>query len=448
MKQKEQKKTDIVFCIKARPFPEQEAHSFHPVLPRFKRKTMLSYSSNKKYIESLLNQCIANPVNALVGGKIIGDGNNYAFQEASNLSANVTKIKFLSKVKAFRLNLSRIQQRMLLREEISLKPFNTFGIEAYARFFIEVFKEETIIDLAGELQDNYLPLLVLGGGSNILFTKDFPGTVLKISTKGIHVVKEDEETVWVKASAGENWDDFVSFCVDKGWGGIENLSAIPGNAGTSPVQNIGAYGVEMKDTFVQLEAFDLESKGIKILSKDDCRFGYRESIFKSQNKGRYIILNVTFRLTKRPILCLDYGNIRNELAIMKVTNPGIKDVREAVCRIRADKLPDPKVTGNAGSFFKNPVIPPQQYESLKQSFPGIVSFGQNGNIKLAAAWMIEQCGWKGKQKGNAGVHPTQPLVLVNLGNATGLEIINLADKIRQSVYEKFGIMLETEVNII
>ncbi len=337
---------------------------------------------------------------------------------------------------------------MLLLEEISLKPFNTFGIEVRARFFAEALTDKNVVELAGNLKDIYLPLLVLGGGSNILFTKDFPGTVLKISTKGIHVIKEDEKTVWVKASAGENWDDLVRFCVDNDWGGIENLSAIPGNAGTSPVQNIGAYGVEMKDSFVELEAFDLKSKEIKILSIKDCRFGYRESIFKLQNKGRYIILNVTFRLTKKPILCLDYGNIRKELAIMKVNMPGIKDVREAVCRIRSDKLPDPKVTGNAGSFFKNPVILPHHYENLKRSFPGIVSFEQHGKMKLAAAWMIEQCGWKGKRKGNAGVHSTQPLVLVNLGNATGLEIISLSDEIRQSVYEKFGIMLEMEVNVI
>jgi len=337
---------------------------------------------------------------------------------------------------------------MLLRENISLKFFNTFGIEASARFFTEALIEEDIIELGRNLQEIPQPLLVLGGGSNILFTKDFPGTLLKISTKGTHVIKEDDETVWVQANAGENWDDLVSFCVEKGWGGIENLSAIPGNAGTSPVQNIGAYGVEMKDTFVELEAFDLATGRIKILLKEECRFGYRESIFKLQSKGRYIILNVTFRLTKKPILCLDYGNIRNELAIMKIDRPGIRDVREAVCRIRSDKLPDPKVTGNAGSFFKNPVILPQQYESLKRSFPGIVSFEQNGKIKLAAAWMIEQCGWKGKRKGNAGVHSTQPLVLVNLGNATGLEIIELSEEIRQSVYQRFGIILETEVNVI
>jgi UDP-N-acetylmuramate dehydrogenase len=337
---------------------------------------------------------------------------------------------------------------MQLREEISLKPYNTFGIDVRARFFAEALTEEDVIGLAGNLQDVHLPLLILGGGSNILFTKDFTGTVMKISLKGIRVIKEDEETVWVKASAGENWDDLVKFCVDKGWGGLENLSAIPGTAGTSPVQNIGAYGVEMKDTFCELEAFDLESRVKRIFSKEECGFGYRESIFKLQYKGRFIILNVTFRLSKKPILCLDYGNIREELALMKVGHPVIGEVREAVCRLRSRKLPDPAVTGNAGSFFKNPVILLPQFENLKQSFPGIVSFPQEGKIKLAAAWMIEQCGWKGKRTGNAGVHLTQPLVLVNHGNATGIEIINLSDEIRQSVYQKFGVMLETEVNII
>ena len=337
---------------------------------------------------------------------------------------------------------------MQLREEISLKPFNTFGIDVRARFFAEALTEEDIIKLAGNLREDYLPLLILGGGSNILFTKDFPGTVMKISMKGIHVIKEDEDTVWVKAGAGENWDDLVKFCVDNGWGGLENLSAIPGNAGTSPVQNIGAYGVEMKDTFFELETFDLESKGKKIFSKEECGFGYRESIFKLKYKGRFIILNVTFRLLKKPVLHLDYGNIREELTLMTADHPGITDVREAICRIRSRKLPDPAVIGNAGSFFKNPVILPQQFENLKQSFPGIVSFPQDEKIKLAAAWMIEQCGWKGKRIGNAGVHSTQPLVLVNHGNATGPEIMQLSSAIRDSVQEKFGVVLETEVNLI
>ncbi len=337
---------------------------------------------------------------------------------------------------------------MQLREEISLKPFNTFGIDVNARFFAEALTEEDVIGLAGNLDDVHLPLLILGGGSNILFTKDFSGTVMKISTKGIRVLNENEDTVWVKASAGENWDDLVKFCVGNGWGGLENLSAIPGNAGTSPVQNIGAYGAEMKDTFCELEAFDLESRGKRIFTKGECGFGYRESIFKLQYKNRFIILNVTFRLKKKPVLCLDYGNIREELSLMKVDHPRIADVREAVCHIRSRKLPDPAVTGNAGSFFKNPVILLQQFENLKQSFPGVVSFPQEEKIKLAAAWLIDQCGWKGKQVGNAGVHSTQPLVLVNLGNATGLEIMNLGENIRKSVYKKFGVMLEREVNII
>jgi UDP-N-acetylmuramate dehydrogenase len=337
---------------------------------------------------------------------------------------------------------------MVYLENISLKPYNTFGINVCARYFTEALSEEEIIKLAGNLNEVYHPLLILGGGSNILFTKDFQGTVMKISTKGISIIKEDEETVWVKASAGENWDDLVKFCVNNGWAGLENLSAIPGNAGTSPVQNIGAYGVEMKDTFCELEAFDLESRRKRIFSKEECGFGYRESIFKLRYKNRFIILNVTFLLSKKQVLCLDYGNIREELSHMKVDHPGIADVREAVCRIRSRKLPDPVVTGNAGSFFKNPVILTPQFEKLKQSFPGIVSFPQEGKIKLAAAWMIDQCGWKGKRVGNAGVHLTQPLVLVNLGNATGPEILQLSNAIRDSVQEKFGIMLETEVNVI
>jgi UDP-N-acetylmuramate dehydrogenase len=337
---------------------------------------------------------------------------------------------------------------MQLRKEVLLKSFNTFGINAKCRFFAEASTEEEIIDLTKELTKDNLPILVLGGGSNVLFTKDFPGTVLKISTKGIRVLEEDEETVSVQVSAGENWDEFVKCCVDKGWGGLENLSAIPGNAGTSPVQNIGAYGIEMKDFFGELETFDLASKQKRTFSKEDCEFGYRSSVFKSIYKGRLIILNVTFHLMKHPILHLDYGNIREELVAMKVDSPNIKDVRNAVCQIRARKLPDPALIGNAGSFFKNPVILPQQFETLNQSFPGIVSFKQDGKIKLAAAWMIEQCGWKGKHIGNAGVHSTQPLVLVNLGNATGNEILALSEEIKQSVFQKFGIMLETEVNIV
>jgi UDP-N-acetylmuramate dehydrogenase len=337
---------------------------------------------------------------------------------------------------------------MELLDDFSLKPFNTFGIDARTRYFAEAILEEDIIKLAGNLRGDYLPLFLIGGGSNILFTRDYPGTVMKISTKGIKVIKEDEDSVWVNASAGEIWDDLVKFCVGKGWSGLENLSGIPGNVGTSPVQNIGAYGVEIKDTLSELEAYDLKSKEKRIFSNEECEFGYRDSIFKLKYKGRFIILNVTLRLKKKPDLCLDYGNIREELASMNVEHPGIEDIREAVCNIRSRKLPDPAVTGNAGSFFKNPVILPEQFEKLKQLFPAIVSFPQEGRIKLAAAWLIEQCGWKGQRVGNAGVHSTQPLVLVNYGNATGFEILKLGEEIRESVYKKFGVMLETEVNIV
>ena len=337
---------------------------------------------------------------------------------------------------------------MQIRENISLKPYNTFGIDVKARWFAEASSDEEIIGCCEDQEKALLPLLILGGGSNVLFTKDFPGTVLKISSKGITVVDENEDEVLVRANAGENWDDLVRFCVEKEWGGLENLSLIPGNAGTSPVQNIGAYGVEMKDAFYELEAFDLESGTRRIFLKEECGFGYRESIFKLKYKGRFIILNVTFRLTKKPLLCFGYGNIREELATMKVDHPGIADVREAVCHIRSRKLPDPAVTGNAGSFFKNPVILPQQFENLKISFPGIVSFPQEGKVKLAAAWLIESCGWKGKRVGNAGVHSNQPLVLINYGNASGQEILQLSLIIRDSVQEKFGVQLETEVNVI
>jgi UDP-N-acetylmuramate dehydrogenase len=364
-----------------------------------------------------------------------------------NLSTKVTKIKFLSDVKAFRLNLNGNRPIMQLKENFSLKPFNTFGIEVSTRYFIEALADEEVIELANNLDQEHYPLLILGGGSNILFTKDFPGTVLKISTKGIKLIKEDDKTAYVKASAGEIWDDFVKFCVDRGWGGLENLSGIPGTAGTSPVQNIGAYGVEMKDHFVELEVFDLQSHTIRILKKEECSLSYRGSIFKSKDKDRFIILSVTFQLLKNSELHLDYGDIKKELATMKIDHPGIHDIREAVIAIRSRKLPDPAVMGNAGSFFKNPVISQDQYDRLKISFPGIISFPQEGKIKVAAAWLIEQCGWKGKRIGDAGVHSTQPLVLVNLGNATGAEILNLGEKIRESVYEKFGITFETEVNI-
>jgi UDP-N-acetylmuramate dehydrogenase len=337
---------------------------------------------------------------------------------------------------------------MDFRENISLKTFNTFGLDVKARYFSEASEAPDIVKLAAFLKEEFAPLLILGGGSNVLFTKDFPGTVMKISTKGISVVREDRVTAEVRAEAGENWDDLVAWCVAKGWGGLENLSGIPGNAGTSPVQNIGAYGVEMSDTFVELEAYDLEEKQVVILEAASCRFGYRESIFKSSHKGRYIILSVTFRLQKHPILCLEYGGVRDALVSMKVEQPTVMDVRNAIVAIRARKLPDPAQTGNAGSFFKNPVVPADHYDHLKKDFPSIVAFPHPEGMKLAAAWLIEQCGWKGYRSGDAGVHPSQPLVLVNYGNATGMQILELSDQIRESVRNRFNVHLDTEVNIL
>jgi UDP-N-acetylmuramate dehydrogenase len=334
-----------------------------------------------------------------------------------------------------------------IHENISLRPYNTFGIEVKTRCFVELMTEEDIFSFFSSIKEYPLPFLFLGGGSNILFTKDFPGTVVRLCTKGIDVVEEDENSVLVRVASGENWDGFVNFCVNKGWGGLENLSLIPGNVGTGPIQNIGAYGVELKDRFGNLEALRINTLEKVVLSKEQCEFGYRDSIFKGKEKGKYFILNVSFRLSKHPELKLDYGTIREELHVMKRIDPTISDVREAVCRIRQRKLPDPGQIGNAGSFFKNPVISKQQFIDLKEQFPGIVSFPQDDAIKIAAAWLIEQCGWKGKRFGDAGVHENQTLVLVNYGSATGTEILSLADRIIDSVEEKFGVRLEPEVNV-
>jgi UDP-N-acetylmuramate dehydrogenase len=362
--------------------------------------------------------------------------------------AKVTKIEFFSVVFSIDLLLTGNRTSMQLRENISLKSYNTFGIDVTASRFAEVTSKSEVLSFFRNPEKVTDPLLILGRGSNVLFTKNFPGTILKISTKGIQQVSEDNDQVFVRASAGENWDDLVRFCVEKGWGGLENLSLIPGNAGTSPVQNVGAYGVEVRDTLYELTAFDIASREERIFTKEECEFGYRDSIFKSHYKGRFIILDVTFRLRKQPVLSLDYGNIREELSVLKVGTPTIRDVRTAVCNIRQRKLPDPAILGNAGSFFKNPVISARQFQSLQATFPNIVSFPQDGMIKLAAAWMIESCGWKGKRTGNAGIHELQPLVIVNYGNATGSEIFHLGCEIQQSVYEKFGVLLETEVNVI
>jgi UDP-N-acetylmuramate dehydrogenase len=337
--------------------------------------------------------------------------------------------------------------KMTIYENISLKPYNTFGIDVKTCFFIELMTEEDIFSFYSASKEFPQPFIFLGGGSNMLFTKDFTGTVIRLCTRGIKIIEEDNDSVVVCAASGENWDAFVKYCVDKGWGGVENLSMIPGNVGTAPVQNIGAYGVELKDSFLELEAITTDALEKVVFSREQCEFGYRDSIFKGKGRGKYFILNVSFLLSKHPELKLDYGNIREELHKMDKLSPTISDVREAVCRIRQSKLPDPGKIGNAGSFFKNPVVSRQKFIDLKDQFPGIGSYLQDDGYKIAAAWMIEQCGWKGKRSGDAGVHENQPLVLVNYGSATGKEILDLANRIIDSIERKFRIRLEPEVNI-
>lgn len=291
--------------------------------------------------------------------------------------------------------------------------------------------------------------LILGGGSNILFTKNVNGLVLKNELKGIEVISEAGDVVHVKAGAGENWHRFVIYCIQNNFAGVENLSLIPGNVGASPMQNIGAYGVEIKDVFHSLEAFHIKEKKIVSFSLDDCEFGYRESVFKGKYKNEFVITNVTYRLNKTPHYNISYGAIKEELEVMKIEDLGIQAISQAVINIRSSKLPDPAVIGNAGSFFKNPEVNNNEFENLKNKFPAMVGYDlNNGKTKLAAGWLIEQCGWKGFRKGDAGCHSRQALVLVNYGDATGEEIYTLSEEIINSVKEKFGVTLHREVNII
>ena len=336
---------------------------------------------------------------------------------------------------------------MEIHENFPLKPYNTFSIDAKTRFFNSFsFLEELEETL---MMYSEYPIFILGGGSNILFTKDYDGAVLKNEIKGIELQHEDADHVYVKVGAGENWHQFVLHCIDHNWAGVENLSLIPGNVGASPIQNIGAYGVELDDVFWSLEAFHLFEKRIHTFTREDCEFGYRNSIFKERYKDQFAITSVTFQLKKKPIFHTDYGAIAEELEKMGVKDLSIKAVSQAVINIRSAKLPDPQKIANAGSFFKNPEVPTEKYEALKLQFPNIVAYPlAKGTVKLAAGWMIEQCGWKGYRKGDAGCHEKQALVLVNYDNATGKEIYNLSEKILQSVKNKFGVVLEREVNII
>lgn len=337
-----------------------------------------------------------------------------------------------------------------IRENLSLKPYNTFGIDVDAEYFSSFSNVDDLRELLSYIEKNKIgQSLVLGGGSNILLLKDYPGIVLKNELKGIEVINEDEEHLYIKAGAGENWHQFVMHCVRHDYAGVENLSLIPGNVGASPMQNIGAYGVEIKDVFYQLEAMHIEEKEIHTFKLEDCHFGYRESVFKNKAKGQYVITSVTYRLNKVPQYNTSYGAIKQELEKMGVTLPTIQSISQAVINIRSSKLPNPFEIGNAGSFFKNPQVPVDDYNRLKDTYPSIVGFPVNeSTTKVAAGWLIEQCGWKGYRKGDAGCYPQQALVLVNYGKATGRDIFELSEEIIESVKTKFGVELEREVNLV
>ena len=326
---------------------------------------------------------------------------------------------------------------------------HTFGLTVNARFFAEV---STVDDLQAILEEPTLkdmPKLVLGGGSNLLFTKDFEGLVIRIKITGIEKVKEDIEHVWIRAGAGENWHQFVLYCIEQGYGGLENLSLIPGTVGAAPMQNIGAYGVEIKDHFEELDALSIKEGVLKTFTHAACEFAYRHSIFKTGLRDQYIIVSVTFRLDKNPVFNTSYGAIQETLDKNGVQQLSLKAISDAVIEIRQSKLPDPEKIGNAGSFFKNPTISKELYESLKISFPAIPGYDQpEGTVKVPAGWLIEQCGWKGKTVGHVGVHENQALVLVNRGDAKGAEVKALAESIQLSVKEKFGIELIPEVNMV
>ncbi len=339
---------------------------------------------------------------------------------------------------------------MLIQENLSLKPYNTFGVDISARYFAEVHSVEELIETLQSSNAQTLPLLFLGGGSNILLTKDFDGLAIRLSLKGIKEEIINENEVLVTAKAGENWHQFVMYCLEKNYGGLENLSLIPGNVGTSPMQNIGAYGTEIKDVFESCKVLNLDTSEIETFYLEQCRFGYRDSIFKQEGKGKYVILEVTFRLTTtNHKIDVEYGAIEAELENLEIVNPTIQDVSKAVINIRQSKLPDPKVIGNAGSFFKNPTIPIAQFEALKQQFENIPGYPNGDFVKVPAGWLIEQAGWKGKQIGNVASNQLQALVIINAtGNATGKEIFDFSTMIIDSVKEKYGIELEREVNII
>lgn len=337
---------------------------------------------------------------------------------------------------------------MEIKQNISLKSFNTFGIDVTANNFVSV---SNIDELKKVLSlKEYPNKLILGGGSNMLLTKNFEGLVIHINLKGIEIVSQNDDFVFVKASAGENWHEFVVWCIVNDFGGIENLSLIPGNVGTAPIQNIGAYGVELKDVFDSCEAISINTQKIENFDKETCNFGYRNSIFKNEAKGQFIVTSVIFKLTRQHHkLHINYGTIASELEAMNISNPTIQEISKAVIAIRESKLPNPKVIGNSGSFFKNPVVSKTLYTKLLQNFEDMPSYPVSENeVKIPAGWLIEKAGFKGKRFGNYGVHKNQALVLVNYGGANGSDILNLSKLIQKTILKIFEISIEAEVNIL
>ena len=335
---------------------------------------------------------------------------------------------------------------MVIQQWVQLRAYNTFGISALAKEFA-VFDNAALL---AEILANYKgKMMVLGGGSNVLFTKDYAGLILKNEIKNIALVNETEAYIYLRAGAGVSWHSFVMYCVQNNYGGCENLALIPGTVGACPIQNIGAYGVEVKDIIQQVEAYHIADKKVVTFTHADCEFGYRESIFKNKHANEFIILTVTFRLLKSPVFNISYGAIATELAKMEVTNLSVKAIADAVMAIRRSKLPDPALIGNAGSFFKNPTVPTEVFDELTKNHPGIVGYPiLNGQVKLAAGWLIEQCGWKGYRLNDAGCHSLQALVLVNYGNAKGTDILSLSKQIGESVKIKFGVTILPEINIL
>jgi UDP-N-acetylmuramate dehydrogenase len=337
-----------------------------------------------------------------------------------------------------------------IEENVDLFPYNTFHITANARYLVHIRSVEELIQLLSSDVFKTNKRLILGGGSNLLLTQDFDGLVMKNDIKGIEIQSEDDEHIVLRVGAGETWHQLVMHCVQYGWGGIENLSLIPGTVGAAPMQNIGAYGVEIKECAVAVEAVEIKNGNKRFFNRDECEFGYRESIFKHKVKDQFFITHLVLRLAKRNHhLNISYGAIRDVLEANKIESPTIQSVSEAVIAIRKSKLPDPALIGNAGSFFKNPSVDLSIIDSIKKDYPALPTFpGENGLIKVPAGWLIEQCGWKGKTLDNIGVHKNQALVLVNYGGGKGEDIWNLATQIRDSVNKKFNIDLQPEVNII